>query len=83
MTLTDEPRAGDQLDDGAEEQERAVEGETGRLPVRAQEPIKHLEPLVNITSQGLILSSPLIITVIMINYNYWGAKKGSLKELPN
>jgi hypothetical protein len=43
----DRPGASDQLDDGAEEQERAVEGETGRLPVRAQQPVQHFEPLVN------------------------------------
>jgi hypothetical protein len=46
----DRPGAGDQLDDGAEEQERAVEGETGRLPVRAQQPVQHFEPLANITT---------------------------------
>jgi hypothetical protein len=42
-----QPCTGDQLDDGAEEQEGAVEGEAGRLPVRAQEPIKNFEPLVS------------------------------------
>ena len=45
------PRAGDELDDRAEEQERAVEGQAGRLPVRAQQPVQHFEPLVNITPQ--------------------------------
>jgi len=48
-TRANPPRAGDQLDDGAEEQERAVEGQTGRLPVGAQQPVQHFEPLVNIT----------------------------------
>ena len=51
----DPPRAGDQLDDGAEEQERAVEGQTGRLPVGAQQPVQHFEPLVNITFTRLLL----------------------------
>jgi hypothetical protein len=50
----DPPRAGDQLDDGAEEQERAVEGQTGRLPVGAQQPVQHFEPLVNITFTRLL-----------------------------
>jgi hypothetical protein len=51
----DPPRAGDQLDDGAEQQERAVEGQTRRLPVGAQQPVQHLEPLVNITFTRLLL----------------------------
>ena len=39
------PGAGDELNDGAEEKEGTVEGKAGGLPVRPQQPIKHLVPL--------------------------------------
>ena len=39
------PRAGDELDDRAEEQERAVEGQADVPPVLAEQPVQHLEPL--------------------------------------
>lgn len=39
------PGTGDELYDGAEEEEGAVEGEAGGFPVRAQQAVQHLEPL--------------------------------------
>ena len=42
------PSAGDELNDGAEEEEGAVEGEAGGFPIRPQQPIQHLEPLSQI-----------------------------------
>lgn len=39
------PGAGDELDDGAEEEEGAVEGEADVPPVPPQQPVQHLEPL--------------------------------------
>jgi hypothetical protein len=61
---SDPPGAGDQLDYGAEEQERAVEGQAGRLPVRAQQPVQHFEPLVNIITSQDYHQSTLIISSI-------------------
>jgi hypothetical protein len=39
------PCAGDELDDRAEEQERAVEGQADVPPVPPEQPVQHLEPL--------------------------------------
>jgi hypothetical protein len=40
-----EPRARDELDDGSEEQEGAVECQADVPPVPPQQPVQHLEPL--------------------------------------
>ena len=48
-----EPCTSDELDDGAEEEEGAVEREPSHLPVRAQQPIQDFEPLVNAKSRLL------------------------------
>ena len=67
------PCARDELDDRAEEQERAVEGQTGRLPVGAQQPVQHFEPLVNITFTQIIITPSgtllLLTTKFFFLYN--------------
>lgn len=47
MGINGIPGAGDELDDRAEEQEGAVEGESDGLPVGAEKTVEHLEPLLS------------------------------------
>jgi hypothetical protein len=47
------PCASDELDDRAEEQERAVEGQADVPPVPPEQPVQHLEPL-QIDARGSI-----------------------------
>jgi hypothetical protein len=56
------PCAGDELDDRAEEQERAVEGQADVPPVPPEQPVQHLEPLqaqCRCGSSGQVVDSSL------------------------